>query len=153
MQTTIRITAPILIVLLLGCEFEPGQGNVPPVADENAATFLSHVERRNLADGPGGFVNNPENSRGTLKLVFPAAYSDRIEQVRVYTAEGELFDTLYRQTPDEHGNRQRYYGTRPIEDYPDNLHVLVTLLEPKPDGTTAESHFVFVLPDPQRRMD
>lgn len=143
----------ISLSMLLGCEFEPGQGDVPPLGNENAAAFLPHVERRNLADGPGGFVNNPDNSRRTLKLVFPAPYSGRIAQVRAYTAQGELYDTLVRVTPNEHGNRERYYGTHPIAQYPDNLHVLVTLREPQPDGTMVETYFVFVLPDPQERVD
>lgn len=153
MNTSLKTAMMVVAPLLLGCEFEPGQGNVPPESNENAGNFLHHVERRNLSDGPGGFVNNPDNSRRTLKIVFPAPYSGRIAQVRVYTAEGELFDTLIRETPNEHGNRERYYGTRPIHSYPDNLHVLVTLREPQPDGTTAETYFVFVLPDPQKRVD
>ncbi len=153
MNISLRTALFTIFPVLLGCEFEPGQGNVPPEADENAGHFLHNVERRNLSDGPGGFVNNPENSRRTLKIVFPAPYSGRIAQVRVYTAEGELYDTLIRVTPNEHGNRERYYGTRPIHSYPDHLHVLVTLREPQPDGTTAETHFVFVLPDPQARVD
>ena len=153
MKSISRAAVSVVVPLLLGCEFEPGQGNVPPEKSENAANVLQHIERRNMADGPGGFVNNPDNSRRTLKLVFPAPYSGRIAQVRVYTENGELFDTLVRETPNEHGNRERYYGTRPIHSYPDNLHVLVTLREPQPDGTTAETYFVFVLRDPQQRVD
>ncbi len=54
MKSISRAAVSVVVPLLLGCEFEPGQGNVPPEKSENAANVLQHIERRNMADGPGG---------------------------------------------------------------------------------------------------
>lgn len=138
---------PLLALGAVGCELDMGQNESAEADTLNGGATIS------ISDGPGGFVNNPDNSRDTLKLVMPSQYSDRITEIRVYGPDGKWFDTLYRETPDEGGHRQRYYGTRNISDYPDNLRVRVSLSDPQPDGTTKPSRIVFVIPDPQERMD
>lgn len=97
-------------------------------------------------DGHGkGFTNNPDNSRGTLKIILERnTYTNKTRAVAAFH-NGELFDVLRRATPNEGGDRQRYYGTEPIGDYPDNLVVVVELF-------TGEQHCA-LLPDPQRRYD
>lgn len=138
---------PALALGAAGCELEMGRNEA---AEEDTLGGGATVS---ISDGPGGFVNNPDNSRDTMKLVMPAQYANRITEIKVYTPDGAYFDTLYRATPDEEGDRQRYYGTRNIGEYPDNLKVKVVLADPQPDGTTKASSFVFVIPDPQERMD
>lgn len=96
-------------------------------------------------DGGGGFVNNPDSSRGTLKVVWPSAYSDRIYEVHAYTSDGQHYDTLYNAKPNEYGDRERYYGSYDISVYPDNLIVRAIL-------NTGWSIYV-ILPDPQTRYD
>ena len=96
-------------------------------------------------DGGGGFVSNPENSRGTLKFVWPKSYSDQISSVNTYAPGGGLFDGFYRELPNEHDGRPRYYGTRGIAEYPDNLSVRVVFV----DGTVG----TLTLPNPQQRYD
>jgi hypothetical protein len=98
-----------------------------------------------ISDGGGGFVSNPDNSRGTLKFVFPASYADQVSRVTVYTSSGAHFDTMYREFPNEDDGRPRYYGTKPIEQYPDNLHCQVLMN----DGSCRQ----FILTDPQQRYD
>lgn len=95
-------------------------------------------------DGGGGFVNNPENSRGTLKVIFPSEYSGAIVTVSA-TGPGGFSETLDRALPNESSNRERYYGDRPISMYPDNLVVTAFL-------SNGSSIYVRI-PDPQRRYD
>lgn len=92
----------------------------------------------------GQFVNNPDNSRGTLKIIWPNAYTDRIIDVTVWGGVG-FFEELERKTPDEYGNRQRYYGSHPIEDYPAPLVVGALLVDGRRVCVT--------LPDPKKRVD
>ena len=98
-----------------------------------------------LTDGPGGFVSNPDTSRGTLKLVFPASYADRIGSVVAFTGDGTPFDGFNRTLPNEHDGRPRYYGTKSIAEYPANLSVRVTFV----DGTVG----ALVIPNPKQRYD
>ena len=43
-------------------------------------------------DGSGGFVNNPFNSRNTLKVIFPSMYTDKIVEVVVWTFDGSFVE-------------------------------------------------------------
>lgn len=97
--------------------------------------------RRN--DGSGGFKNNPVNSRHTIKIMFPGSMTGNIDSVNLY-ADGALFDTM-RLGGYEWGNRERWYGRKPIALYPDNLLVVAGMR----DG---ENRCV-ELPDPQQFYD
>ncbi|MDD5523392.1 MAG: hypothetical protein PHI84_21435 [Kiritimatiellae bacterium] len=121
--------------LIMGCE--------PPGSDD--AFDLSDAIQLPNSDGPGGFVNNPENSRDTLKVIWPTAYSDMISKVETFISDGTLIDILYRAKPDEDGDRERYYGTMDLNAYPQNLIVRATL--------TNETAIYVKLPVPQRRYD
>jgi hypothetical protein len=72
-----------------------------------------------LGSRPSGFVNNPANSRGKLKIILPGKYSGTV--ARVVAFGGGVQDQLKRQTPNEYGNRQRYYGSMAPGSYPKNL--------------------------------
>jgi hypothetical protein len=110
-----------------------------PVVDANGCTTLS------TSDGGGGFVSNPENSRGTLKLIFPGSYNETIGSVNAYTADGRFSDEFHRVTPNEEGDRPRYYGTKDIGEYPANLIVVAEIS----DGSCR----TFTLANPQQRYD
>ncbi len=79
----------------------------------------------NRKDGPGGFKNNPENSKGTIKLMFPSSLTGKIQSVSVYSGSDRI-DTL-RLGGYEWGNRERYYGRLPLSAYPEDLLVTVRL--------------------------
>jgi hypothetical protein len=96
-------------------------------------------------DGPGGFVNNPENSRGTLKIIFPSRYTGMITRVVAQAEDGEFRETLERVLPNESGDRERYYGSKPIDSYPDDLIVTANLLN--------GSSIYYVIENPQARVD
>lgn len=135
----------LLGALVIGCEIvdeEAGAdgGSGLPRFDPEKAVQIPN------SDGPGGFVSNPDNSRDTLKIVYPSQYSGQIEEVMAFSSN-VLFDTLYRETPDEGGDRQRYYGTKNIGEYPDGLIVQATL-----EGTNVPPIW-FELPNPQQRYD
>lgn len=103
----------------------------------------SGCETMPLEDGQQGWVSNPDNIRGTLKFVFPTSYANDISRVTVFTSDGVFFDEFYRQKPDEHDGRHRYYGTKPIHLYPANLYLRVLMK----DGTCRSLQH----PNPQQR--
>ena len=88
----------------------------------------------------GQFVNNPGNSRGTIKLIWPNRYTDKIVDVTAWGGVN-FFEKLDRKDPNEYGDRERFYGNRPLADYPaplvvgalltDGNRVCVTLADPK----------------------
>lgn len=78
----------------------------------------SFISRR---DGSGGFKNNPKNSKGTLKIMFPKSMTGKISNVKVY-ADGDEVDKL-RLGGYEWGNRERYYGSKKLKSYPNDLTV------------------------------
>lgn len=96
-----------------------------------------------LRDGAGGFKNNPENSRGTLKIMFPKSYTGNIDRVTAH-AGGQLVDTLTLGGL-EWGNRERWYGRKSLGSYPNNLLIVATL----DDGRNA----CVTLPDPEKVYD
>ncbi len=110
-----------------------------PVVDANGCTILS------TSDGGSGFVSNPASSRGTLKLIFPNRYEATIGAVNAYTADGLFSDVFNRVMPNEYDDRPRYYGTKGISEYPDNLIVVAEIS----DGGC----LTFTLPNPQQRYD
>ncbi len=117
-------------------------GAAPPSGGGGGGiTCTDQIDR---SDGSGGFKNNPENSRNTVKIMFPNELTGKIKQVRVAN-NGSIFDTLYRATPNEWGDRERYYGHKSLSSYPDNLLVIAELYN-------AETHCVMI-PDPQRVYD
>jgi hypothetical protein len=134
-----------LAVPLLGCDVLDVGGD-----DGGGGPSLEKFNKRDSvqipnADGGGGFVNNPDNSRDTLKVIFPEEYTGRIDRVTAFGPDLLFFDELYRVKPNEHGNRQRYYGTKPIESYPTNLTVRAEL-----EDLTS----IYVeIPVPQQRYD
>lgn len=135
-------------------EAAPPQETAPP---PNTTTTAEPVEIQNetlnaegcvtqpLSDGGGGFVSNPDNSRGTLKFILPVSYGHSVTRVTVYTASGAFFDEFYRQMPNEHGDRPRWYGTRPIGLFPANC-VMKAVLQ---DGSCRSA----TIPNPQQRYD
>ncbi len=102
-------------------------------------------------DGSGGFTNNPESSRKSMKVIWPGRYTDMISEVRVWSQDYSFSELLYRATPNEYGDnkgdggRQRYYGRQPIASYPDNLTVSALL--------TNGQRICVSIPDPQKRLD
>lgn len=117
-----------------GGDDDDDDDDLPPQCDEE-------LDRE---DGPSGFVSNPANSRRTLKIVLPNRYTGEIETIKFYTESGEYFGTVHEQIM-EYDNREAYYGTVPIAEYPENLLVVVTL--------TNGENLCVVLPDPHRRYD
>lgn len=96
-------------------------------------------------DGSGGFVNNPDNSKGTLKIIFPGKYTNGLKEVLVFTEDGSFKERLKNATPNEWGNRERYYGKQNISKYPKNLIV---------GGKLLNDTWIFVkVNDPQKRQD
>ena len=94
-------------------------------------------------DGSGGFVNNPKSSRHSLKLIFPESFTGAIAQVQVWY-NGAHYETLYLGGK-EYGNRERYYGKKDINSYPDGIQIVLF----HRNGT---KHCT-VLEDPQRRYE
>ncbi len=96
-----------------------------------------------LRDGAGRFKNNPENSKNTVKVMFPGSMTGQIAAVKAYVGS-VLFDTL-RLGGYEWGNRERYYGRKSLSSYPDNLLIVAEMR----NGTNT----CVLLPDPQRVYD
>lgn len=95
-------------------------------------------------DQGGQFTNNPENSKGTLKIIWPNAYTGRIVDTTVWGGT-DFFEKLDRKTPNEYNDRERYYGEHPIADYPKPLVAGALLF----DG----NRVCVTLPDPEKRVD
>lgn len=89
-------------------------------------------------------VNNPANSRGKLKFIVSGKRAGTI--VRVYCFKGDFRDTLKRATPNESGNRQRYYGSHAPADYPQDLSIRIDC---NVDG--AAKDVIYILKDPTKR--
>ena len=97
----------------------------------------------NRKDGPGGFKNNPENSKNTVKVMFPSSLTGKIARVNAYDGDS-LFDTL-RLGGFEWGNRERYYGKKSLGSYPSDLLIVAELK----DGR----NICVTLPDPEKVYD
>lgn len=110
-----------------------------PVYSLDGATLIASRE--------SGFVNNPANSRGRLKIILPSKYSGKVARVVCFTKDGRFTDELKRATPNEGGNRQRYYGTHGIADYPKQLWIRWDCNE-----NGAAKDYAFLVPNPQERM-
>lgn len=96
-----------------------------------------------IRDGSGNFKNNPENSRGTLKIMYPKAFTGNIATVTAHSA-GQLVDSL-RLGGLEWGNRERWYGTKSLGSYPNDLLVVA--------GLKNGQNVCVTLPDPERVYD
>ncbi len=126
-----------------------------PAAEEDPVTTTAIVEAdpglpgagesRQISnrDGGGGFVSNPANSRGVLKIIWPSRYTGHI--TGVVAVQSGFSDRLTRSLPNEDGDRERYYGSHAPSAYPANLTVTASL-------DTGGSIYV-VLPDPAQRYD
>lgn len=112
----------------------------PPIVMDYECSYF--IDGR---DGSGGFVNNPESEKGTLKIVWPERFSYRIVRVDAWTVDLSFKERLKRREPNEYNDRERYYGMLPIAGYPDHLIVGALL---------ASGERVCVnVPDPQKRLD
>jgi hypothetical protein len=96
-------------------------------------------------DGSGGFLNNPFNSRETLKLVFPGRFTGLIKRVVVWSRVRNFKETLYNAQPNEYGNRERYYGKKDIKRYPKILRAAMFLSD--------KTVVCVKIPDSQVRVD
>ncbi len=103
---------------------------IAPIAEEPASSVVSASSnssnndgspscdsqiKRN--DGSGGFKNNPKNSRGTLKVMFPKTFTGNIRNVYAYDGDRRI-DTLDEGATLEWGDRERYYGNMSLRSYP-----------------------------------
>lgn len=122
---------------------QPSKPDIPqpktPVRKLNCNCFIKGK------DGSGGFVNNPNSSRKTLKVIFPSKYTEKIVEVVAWTEDGTFLERLYNKQPCEWGNRERYYGKKNIKDYPKNLIVGARLND--------DSVVCVLIPNPQVRQD
>jgi len=91
-----------------------------------------------------GFVNNPDSSRKSLKIILPEKYSGTI--ARVVCFSGGYQEEIDRTKPNEYGNRQRYYGSEPITSYPNNLWIRWDCNE---NGVSKD--YAYLVKDPQQR--
>ncbi|MBP9837080.1 MAG: hypothetical protein KBC84_00050 [Proteobacteria bacterium] len=95
-------------------------------------------------DGSGGFKNNPENSKGTMKIILPSSLTGKVSSMGVYK-DDDKFDTLNFKAGNEWGNRNRFYGTKGIRSYPKNVVVVANLRD--------SSSVCFNVSDPARVQD
>lgn len=86
----------------------------------------------------GGFVWNPDNSRGRGKTVWPTKYSGKIAWVVAWSPNGYR-DVYKRATPNEDQNRQRYYGSTPIGSVPSPLYIRAHVIQ---DGKAADVYVI-----------
>ena len=91
-----------------------------------------------------GFVNNPNSSRKSLKIILPNKYSGTV--ARVVCFNDGYQEQIDRTTPNEEVNRQRYYGSKPIASYPDNLWIRWDCNE---NGVSKD--YAYLVKDPQQR--
>lgn len=107
---------------------------LPPLVPPATCSIVPKV-----TNGNGQFVNNPANSRGTLKLIWPNRYTNKIVDVTVWGG-ASYFERFERKLPNEYNDRERYYGAKKPSDYPaplvvgalltDGNRVCVTILDP-----------------------
>lgn len=95
-------------------------------------------------DGSGGFKNNPENSKNTIKIIFPNSMTGKINSVSAYSGN-DKFDTLKFHSGNEWGNRERYYGRKALSSYPKNLLIVAAMKN--------GSNICAILPDPKKVLD
>jgi hypothetical protein len=91
-----------------------------------------------------GQVNNPNSSRGRLKFIVSGKRAGTI--ARVYCFKMDFRDTLKRETPNESGNRQRYYGSHAPANYPKDLIIRIDINE---NGVAKDVYYI--LADPTKR--
>ena len=110
-------------------------GPIKPVhpAPSSPLVRLQYTKLEKSKDGSGGFCYNPANSRNTLKVIFPAQYTDQIVEVVAQSVKekGPLLERLTNAQPSEWGNRERYYGRRSLDQYPKKVIIVIRLV----DGT------------------
>lgn len=114
--------------------------STPSNNNSGGVTCNSNIRRN---DGSGGFKNNPENSKNTVKVMFPKNFTGNIREVTAYSGN-DKFDSL-RLGGLEWGNRERWYGRKSLSSYPNNLLIVATL----DNGTNA----CVTLPDPEQVYD
>jgi hypothetical protein len=95
-----------------------------------------------LTDGGGGMVFNPENSRNQGKIIFHTKYAGRISRVICLPTK----EHMRRVSPNEYGDRQRYYTDTKIDRLPKVIQIVADLENPP------ERIYVNV-PDSQVRWD
>lgn len=95
-------------------------------------------------DGSGNFTYNPNNSRKTLKVILPSSYNGKVQNIKAYD-DGDVLDTLRQATPNEWGNRPRYYGSKSLGSYPNGLLLVISLKE-------GDQHCV-TIDNPRQRQD
>jgi len=105
----------------------------PAVSGSNGVQCDSQIKRN---DGSGGFKNNPENSRGTIKIMFPKQYTGNIDEVNAYGPDGKFIEELSEGDTLEWGERERYYGHKSLRSYPNNLVIQIVLKSGKTACTT-----------------
>ena len=76
--------------------------------------------------------------------MLPKSYTDRVRSMTAWK-NGNKIDTLKRATPNEWGDRMRYYGTKSLGSYPNDLLIVVE----KSDGENA----CVTLPNPRSVID
>ncbi|WZO97344.1 hypothetical protein EP7_004373 [Isosphaeraceae bacterium EP7] len=94
--------------------------------------------------GGGQFVNNPNNDKGVLKIIWPNEYTNKIVDVTVWGGI-HFYEPLIRKTPNEYNDRERYYGKLQVREYPKPLVVGARLY----DG----NRVCVTIPDPAQRLD
>ncbi len=111
---------------------------IQPITGEATAGPRCDAQiRRN--DGSGGFKNNPKNSRGTVKVMFPKIpFTGNIRAVKAYAPNGAFLEQLGEGSTLEWGERERYYGRRSLGSYPKNLLILVEMNDGRNFCTTLE---------------
>jgi hypothetical protein len=92
-------------------------------------------------DGSGGFKWNMQSSKPTSKVMLPGSYTGDVvssggkERVYVCSSNGSEFDTMSRATPNEWGDRMRFYGSKSKSSYGQQTNL--TLVAPLRDGGVA----------------
>lgn len=127
-------------------EGEASTGGSSTAPSGNVAGFNPSGSRQIAnRDGGGNFVYNPDNSRKSSKVVLPTSWGYSVNGAQIYASDGSHFDALTRAYPNEDDGRPRYYGSKNIGLYPQNITIAYT----HEDGTRTH----MIIPNPQQRYD
>ncbi len=135
-----------------GCSdlFSYSAGGLESVTLQNKEVKLIDVQgvlcnkKLKREDGTGGFVNNPDNSKGKLKAVLPKQYGRSLKALRL-AKNGKILETLPFVNGNEWGDRRRFYTKNSPKSYGKNI---VWVLDLK-NGTRECIH----IPKPNQRYD
>ncbi|MFN8391165.1 MAG: hypothetical protein U0136_12815 [Bdellovibrionota bacterium] len=120
----------------------PAPAPTAPASNGNDGVRCDGEIARN--DGSGGFKNNAQNSRGTIKVMFPKKFTGNIAAVEALF-NGKVIDTLDEGSTLEWGDRERYYGNKSLRSYPHDLLIRLT--------TRTGRAYCVTLPDPSKTYD